>query len=47
MMNQDTQRHENITKGIDNNEILNIFIVAHTHDDPGWLVTTDQYYFKV
>lgn len=24
---------------------LNVHIIAHTHDDVGWLKTTDQYYF--
>lgn len=27
--------------------VINVWIHAHTHNDPGWLVTTDQYYVKV
>lgn len=29
------------------NETINVFIVAHTHLDPGYLVTADQYFVKV
>lgn len=32
---------------VNNNGTINVWIHAHTHDDPGWLVTTDQYYVKV
>lgn len=32
---------------VSNNGTINVWIHAHTHNDPGWLVTTDQYYVKV
>ena len=25
-------------------KVLNVFLVAHTHLDPGWLNTVDEYY---
>ncbi len=24
---------------------LNVHLICHTHDDPGWLKTADQYYY--
>lgn len=32
---------------VSNNGTINVWIHAHTHNDPGWLVTADQYYVKV
>ena len=32
---------------VKNNGTINVWIHAHTHNDPGWLVNTDQYYVKV
>ena len=32
---------------VNNNGTIHVWIHAHTHDDPGWLVTADQYYIKV
>ena len=26
--------------------MMNVHIIAHTHDDPGWKITVDQYYYK-
>ena len=34
-------------KEFNNDEIITVHILPHTHDDPGWLVTADQYYVKV
>ena len=28
-------------------DLLNIHIVAHTHDDTGYLMTTDEYYIEI
>ena len=28
----------------DKSEVLNVHIIAHSHDDTGWLKTVDQYY---
>ena len=26
-------------------EVLNVHLVSHSHDDVGWLKTVDQYYY--
>ena len=26
-------------------EVLNVHLIAHSHDDVGWLKTIDQYYY--
>ena len=40
-----SQSTQNKTNTFDD-ETINVFICPHTHDDTGWLVTTDQYYVK-
>ena len=33
-----------INKTYDNSQKLQVHLVPHSHDDPGWLKTVDQYY---
>ena len=37
--------YENCFKGKDN--MLNVHLVCHSHDDLGWLRTFDQYYLVI
>ncbi|RHZ07949.1 hypothetical protein DYB31_006453 [Aphanomyces astaci] len=36
-------RHYNTTPTISTDK-LNVHLIPHTHDDPGWLLTVDQYF---
>ncbi|ETW07206.1 hypothetical protein H310_01795 [Aphanomyces invadans] len=38
-----TDRHYNTTPTISKDK-LNVHLIPHTHDDPGWLLTVDQYF---
>ncbi|VDK73324.1 unnamed protein product [Litomosoides sigmodontis] len=29
----------------DRTDVLNVHLICHTHDDPGWIKTIDQYYY--
>lgn len=48
---QSNQQRGKATCGYDactptKSDVINIHLIAHTHDDVGWLKTVDQYYFN-
>ncbi|KAK8799679.1 hypothetical protein WA158_006227 [Blastocystis sp. Blastoise] len=40
------QSHFNATDIANDDETINVYLIAHTHDDPGWIITGDEYYVK-
>ncbi|KAK8811390.1 hypothetical protein WA158_003124 [Blastocystis sp. Blastoise] len=46
MLKEDSRAYEKSNKRVPDDETINVYLIGHTHDDTGWLQTTDQYYVK-